>query len=137
MTVVNVHQAKTELSKLIARVEAGEEIVISRHNVPVVKMVPLVSMAASQTGRGWEENKQAEFQNDGQNVGMTGLIRQDKGLAKKQRGTETGKLFAKNMRAPGRFAHLRGKLPIDLFSQPLSDDELAAWEGKYSGLGAK
>ncbi|WP_320410158.1 MULTISPECIES: type II toxin-antitoxin system prevent-host-death family antitoxin [unclassified Rhizobium] len=30
MTVVTIHKAKTELSKLLARVEAGEEIVIAR-----------------------------------------------------------------------------------------------------------
>jgi hypothetical protein len=39
----------------------------------------------------------------------------------------------KRPRVPGRFAHLRGSLPPDLFDQPLSDDELEAWEGKYSG----
>ncbi len=36
---VTVGEAKTTLSKLIARAEAGEEVVISRGNVPVVKLV--------------------------------------------------------------------------------------------------
>lgn len=40
---VNVHQAKTNLSKLIVRAEAGEEIVIARAGKPVVKLVPLKS----------------------------------------------------------------------------------------------
>ena len=37
---VKIHQAKTTLSKLIARVEAGEEIVIARDDKPVAKLVP-------------------------------------------------------------------------------------------------
>ncbi|MEJ7891595.1 MAG: type II toxin-antitoxin system prevent-host-death family antitoxin [Solirubrobacteraceae bacterium] len=36
---VNVGQAKTELSKLLARVEAGEEVEIARNGVPVAKLV--------------------------------------------------------------------------------------------------
>jgi prevent-host-death family protein len=38
--VVTIHQAKTHLSKLIARVEAGEIIVIARGKKPVGKIVP-------------------------------------------------------------------------------------------------
>ena len=34
-----MHQAKTELSDLVARAEAGEEIIIARHNKPAVKLV--------------------------------------------------------------------------------------------------
>jgi prevent-host-death family protein len=41
MTIVKIHEAKTNLSKLIARVEAGEEIVIARGDKPVAKVVPL------------------------------------------------------------------------------------------------
>lgn len=40
MTVVTIHKAKTELSKLLKRVEAGEEIVIARGGKPIVKLVP-------------------------------------------------------------------------------------------------
>jgi prevent-host-death family protein len=36
---INVGQAKTDLSKLLARVEAGEEIEIARNGVPVVRLV--------------------------------------------------------------------------------------------------
>ena len=39
MAVYNVHQAKTQLSQLLARVEAGEEIVIARRGTPVARMV--------------------------------------------------------------------------------------------------
>lgn len=83
MTVVTIHKAKTELSKLLARVEAGEEIVIARGDEPIAKLVTF-------------EPKQQP------------------------------------VRGYGRFAHLRATLPANLFLEPMSDDELAAWEGKYS-----
>ncbi len=38
---VNVGQAKTELSKLLARVEAGEDVEIARGGVPVARLVPV------------------------------------------------------------------------------------------------
>ena len=40
MTEVNVHEAKTHLSRLLSRVEAGEEILISRAGQPVARLVP-------------------------------------------------------------------------------------------------
>jgi len=39
-TQVNVHEAKTHLSKLLERVEAGEEIVVARAGRPVARLVP-------------------------------------------------------------------------------------------------
>jgi prevent-host-death family protein len=42
MAIVTIHEAKTNLSKLIARAEAGEEIVIARGKDPVVKLTPVV-----------------------------------------------------------------------------------------------
>jgi prevent-host-death family protein len=83
MTVVTIHKAKTELSKLIARVEAGEEIILARGDKPVVKLVPIVD--------------------DG----------------------------AKSKRRPGALSHLRDKIPSDLFLQPMSEEDLATWEGRY------
>jgi prevent-host-death family protein len=41
MKTVNIHEAKTNLSALIAAAEAGEEIVIARANKPVVKLVAM------------------------------------------------------------------------------------------------
>lgn len=41
MEQVNVLDAKTRLSALLARVEAGEEIVIARAGVPIAKLVPI------------------------------------------------------------------------------------------------
>lgn len=37
---VNIHEAKTNLSKLIAEVEGGGEIVVARDGKPVAKLVP-------------------------------------------------------------------------------------------------
>ena len=39
MYVVNVHQPKTELSRLLARMEAGEDVVIARRGEPVARLV--------------------------------------------------------------------------------------------------
>lgn len=38
---VNMHEAKTHLSRLVERVEAGEEIVIARGGRPVARLVPM------------------------------------------------------------------------------------------------
>lgn len=90
MAVVTIHKAKTELSKLLARVEAGEEIVIARGDEPIAKLVAWTS---------------AEKKNP--------------------------------PRKPGALAHLRGKLPSNVLLEPMSEDELEAWEGKYSFPGDK
>lgn len=40
MTKINVHEAKTHLSRLLERVESGEEIVIARAGRPVARLMP-------------------------------------------------------------------------------------------------
>jgi prevent-host-death family protein len=40
MDTVTIHTAKTTLSQLVARVEAGEEIVLARGKHPIAKLVP-------------------------------------------------------------------------------------------------
>jgi prevent-host-death family protein len=37
---VNVHEAKTQLSRLLELVEAGETVVIARHGKPVAQLIP-------------------------------------------------------------------------------------------------
>jgi prevent-host-death family protein len=39
--IVNMHEAKTSLSRLVERALAGEEVVIARKGEPLVKLVPL------------------------------------------------------------------------------------------------
>ena len=82
MIIVTIHKAKTELSRLLKRVEAGEEIIIARGNKPVAKL----SLADSATV---------------------------------------------NARRPGRWT---GKIsfPDNVF-EPLTEEELADWEGRYEG----
>ncbi|SEE78555.1 type II toxin-antitoxin system Phd/YefM family antitoxin [Jiangella alba] len=41
----NIHEAKTQLSRIIERVERGEQVVISRAGVPVAKVVPFPAKA--------------------------------------------------------------------------------------------
>jgi prevent-host-death family protein len=41
MAVSTIHQAKTNLSSLIARAERGEEVLIARGKEPVVRLVPV------------------------------------------------------------------------------------------------
>ena len=47
----NIHDAKTHLSRIIDRVEHGEEIVISRAGQPVAKVIPL-ERKVRRSGRG-------------------------------------------------------------------------------------
>jgi antitoxin (DNA-binding transcriptional repressor) of toxin-antitoxin stability system len=42
METVTIHVAKTTLSQLLARVEAGEEIVLARGKEPIAKLVPFL-----------------------------------------------------------------------------------------------
>jgi prevent-host-death family protein len=39
LTTVNIHEAKTNLSQLLARVEQGEEVVIARNGVAIARLV--------------------------------------------------------------------------------------------------
>jgi prevent-host-death family protein len=80
MTVVTIHKAKTELSKLLKRVEEGEEIIIARGGKEIAKLTPIAAPP------------------------------------KKSRG----------------YGAWKGKFTVpDSFFDPLPEDELEAWEGKY------
>ena len=50
MSIVNVHQAKTQLSRLLAQVEAGEEVVIARRGQPVARLVSCKPRSKRQFG---------------------------------------------------------------------------------------
>jgi prevent-host-death family protein len=58
MKIVNVHEAKTHLSRLLARVAAGEEVVIAKAGKPIARLVPVAASADARVlgmdrGRGW------------------------------------------------------------------------------------
>jgi prevent-host-death family protein len=41
MIEVNIHEAKTHLSRLLARVAEGEDVVIARSGEPIARIVPI------------------------------------------------------------------------------------------------
>ncbi|MEW6274728.1 MAG: type II toxin-antitoxin system Phd/YefM family antitoxin [Bacillota bacterium] len=43
---VNVHEAKTHFSKLLARVKEGEEVVIAKAGTPIARLVPVTERPA-------------------------------------------------------------------------------------------
>lgn len=44
MSEVGVHEAKTKLSQLLRRVQAGEEVTIVRGGIPVARLVPVTAV---------------------------------------------------------------------------------------------
>ena len=50
MATVNIHEAKTNLSRLLVQVEAGEEVVIARNGEPVARLVPVQKRGKRQFG---------------------------------------------------------------------------------------
>jgi prevent-host-death family protein len=59
MEIINVHAAKTHLSHLLVRVEAGEEVVLGRAGHPIARLIPYRPAVAARRrfggwrGRGW------------------------------------------------------------------------------------
>jgi len=188
MAIINMHDAKTQLSDLVARAEAGEEIVIARRNKPAVKLIKVEADSKVQSRKSREQafgsmahlhdamkdvdwfehapddyiSKEAiaayyrkypyEWDEMVQRVGFAESEQAEFELTGLQAAVDAGKEYTimrdgkavakvapvdKKPRVPGRFAHLRGNLPPDLFDQSLSKDELDAWEGKYSGDGGR
>ena len=54
MTIVNMHEAKTHLSRLVERAAAGEEIVIAKAGTPRAKLVPVEEKPAKRRLGQWE-----------------------------------------------------------------------------------
>jgi prevent-host-death family protein len=51
MTIVNVHEAKTHLSRLLERAHAGEEIILAKAGKPYARLVPLETLEQRTPGR--------------------------------------------------------------------------------------
>jgi prevent-host-death family protein len=49
--VVNMHEAKTNLSELVAEVEAGGEVILARAGKPVARLLPLRKASTRKLGR--------------------------------------------------------------------------------------
>jgi prevent-host-death family protein len=43
---VNMHEAKTQLSELVAAAERGEEVVIARNGIPAARLIPIAARYA-------------------------------------------------------------------------------------------
>jgi prevent-host-death family protein len=52
--IVNLYDAKTNLSSLVERVSEGEEIVIAKAGVPKAKLVPIAGPRRRRQPGGWE-----------------------------------------------------------------------------------
>lgn len=82
----NVHEAKTQLSKLIDRAHAGEEIILAKAGKPYAKLVP---------------------------IGPSRV----------------------EPRRPGQLAHLRDRVPTDIWFEPaFSDEELERFASKLDDV---
>ncbi|MEO1429644.1 MAG: type II toxin-antitoxin system Phd/YefM family antitoxin [Cyanobacteria bacterium J06633_8] len=57
MESVNIHDCKTNLSRLLSRVELGEEIVISNRGKPIAKLVPFTNSSNRRASLGQDKGK--------------------------------------------------------------------------------
>ena len=53
MKTVNIHEAKTHLSRLIEDVSAGEEVIIARNGKPVARLLPVTERARPRQPGQW------------------------------------------------------------------------------------
>lgn len=59
MQLVNIHEAKTHLSRLLEAVQAGEDVVIAKAGAPIVRLVPYapprphIAPPGAMEGEGW------------------------------------------------------------------------------------
>lgn len=86
---VNMHEAKTHLSKLVERVEGGEEIVISRAGKPAAKLVPV---PREKTGKrklgGWEDGGWVASDEELKEVKKETAEEIERGIERRQRAME-------------------------------------------------
>lgn len=64
MTHVTVHEAKTNLSKLLAAVEGGEEVVVCRGQHPVARLVPFAELSRQRPPVGTLTSKPVKWSAD-------------------------------------------------------------------------
>lgn len=53
MKTVNIHEAKTHLSRLIEDVSAGEEVIIARNGKPVARLLPVIARSRPRRPGQW------------------------------------------------------------------------------------
>ncbi len=57
METFNIHYCKTNLSRLLSRVELGEEIIISNRGIPIAKLVPFQSSSNRRSSLGQDRGR--------------------------------------------------------------------------------
>ncbi|MFB2876625.1 type II toxin-antitoxin system Phd/YefM family antitoxin [Floridanema aerugineum] len=57
METVNIHQATTDLSRLLSRVALGEEIIIANQGIPIAKLVPFRTSSNRRSSLGQDRGK--------------------------------------------------------------------------------
>jgi prevent-host-death family protein len=55
--IVNIHEAKTHFSKLLAKVSAGEEIVIAKAGKPIARLAPIAPATSGRRVPGIDKGK--------------------------------------------------------------------------------
>jgi len=111
MTKVTIHVAKTNLSKLIAKVEAGEEVVICRGDKEVAKLVP-ANDASGKHLPTYTDDRQYDPPSLREHHVPWG---------------SPGAWDGKSPRKPGLLKGIIGPTSEEDFA-PLTDEELALWE---------
>ena len=59
--IVNIHAAKTNLSKLIERAEAGEEVIIARAGSPRVRLLPIAASSIKPKKGAWLDSLRGQI----------------------------------------------------------------------------
>ena len=143
MATFSMHRAKTGLSDLVARAEAGEEIVVARRNRPAVKLVPVAAAVnASEAGSGTPAHVQAPLGFAEKEQSMFDLKGLEQALAagKDLDITRDGQVAAtvtpaaaaaRRVRGFGMLAHMPS-VPDGFFFDPLGEEDLEVWEGAAS-----
>jgi len=129
MAIINMHDAKTQLSDLVSRAEAGEEIIIARRNRPAVRLVPVDHFYRR------EDTWRAGFAEDAQAGYDAGALRRAVEAGREFTIMKDGKPVAKvvpvepeqKSRGWGAWEG-RYRLPNSFFD-PLPEEEWRAWDG--------
>ena len=90
--VVGLFEAKTHLSEYVARAEKGEEVIITRHNKPVARIVP-ISATPAHVAKDIPPFVQRTFDMGEPTIDLTQLNKLAGGL-------EDAELFAQMLREP-------------------------------------
>ncbi|MGH6950688.1 MAG: type II toxin-antitoxin system Phd/YefM family antitoxin [Vitreimonas sp.] len=140
MTKVTIHAAKTNLSKLIAQVEAGEEVVICRGDVEVARLVTIENATATGVREEPARFEDAEAR-DGKSPRKPGLLKGHIVIPDGFYDPWSAKDFSQGImddfpdwgeaasvwdgRSPRKPGRLKGQITLDdTFFDPLSPEEM-------------